>query len=289
MKFTDFEYRAPSTREEVVRLLSEGRGDSKILAGGQSLLPTMAYRMAQPAMLVDLKNVPDLAYVRVQADGVRIGARTRWRDIEDDPQLSAAHPLLKEAVKHIAHYQVRNRGTVGGSLAHADPASELPCVALTCGAQLLVLGPQGERLIAAEDFFTGPLSTVLGDDELIVELRLPAWRADRRWAFQEFSRRRGDFAMAGIALHFDTGADQRLSGVRIGVFGAASAPHRLPGAEAALSGHVLNEHSIAAAAQAATDEVDPPSDIHASAAYRRALVGTLLRRALVQAGASAAP
>lgn len=288
MKFTDFEYRAPRTREEVVRLLSERRGDSKILAGGQSLLPTMAYRMAQPAVLVDLKNVPDLAYVRVQADGVHIGARTRWRDIEDDPQLSAAHPLLKEAVKHIAHYQVRNRGTVGGSLAHADPASELPCVALTCGALLRVLGPQGERLIAAADFFTGPLSTVLGEDELILELQLPAWRAARRWAFQEFSRRRGDFAMAGIALHFDTGADQSLGEVRIGVFGAASVSHRLPGAEAALSGRVLSEHSIAAAVQAASDEVDPPSDIHASAAYRRALVGTLLRRCLLQAGASAA-
>lgn len=283
MKLPNFDYHAPRTPAEVVGLLSQHPGEAKIIAGGQSLLPTMAYRMAQPAVLVDLKNVQGLNHISVGATRVRIGARTRWRDIEDSEALDSAHPLLKEAVSHIAHYQVRNRGTIGGSLAHADPASELPCVAVTCDAELRVLGSGGERTLPAGSFFTGPLSTVLADDEMILELWLPAWPLARRWAFQEFARRAGDFAMAGIALHYDVDAQGCAVDVHIGVVGACSLPQRLGGAEAALTGKPVDTKSIAAAALAASQEVDPPTDIHATAAYRRALVGTLLQRSLQQA------
>jgi aerobic carbon-monoxide dehydrogenase medium subunit len=283
MKLPNFDYHAPRTPAEVVGLLSRYPGDAKIIAGGQSLLPTMAYRMAQPAVLVDLKNVQGLNHITVEATRVRIGARTRWRDIEDNDALNAAHPLLKEAVSHIAHYQVRNRGTIGGSLAHADPASELPCVAVTCEAELRVLGAGGERMLPAGSFFTGPLSTVLADDEMILELCLPAWPLARRWAFQEFARRAGDFAMAGVAVHYDLDANGCAVDVHIGVVGACSLPQRLAGAEAALEGKPIDARSIVAAGQAAGQEVEPPTDIHATAAYRRALVSTLLQRSLQQA------
>lgn len=283
MKFADFEYHAPTTPAEVVRLLAQRPGEAKIISGGQSLLPTMAYRMAQPAVLVDLRNVPDLARIAVDGSGVRIGARARWRDIEDSAALATAHPLLKEAVTHIAHYQVRNRGTVGGSLAHADPASELPCIAVTCDAKIRVLGSAGERILAAGEFFTGPLSTVLADDEMILELQLPAWPRSRRWAFQEFARRAGDFAMAGVALFYDEDSAGSLQNVHIGVVGAGPFPKRLVLSERELADKPLTEDSIAAAARAASSEVDPLTDIHATAAYRRALVGTLLRRCLQDA------
>ncbi|MGV3653369.1 MAG: FAD binding domain-containing protein [Noviherbaspirillum sp.] len=283
MKFSEFEYEAPATAAEAVRLLASRLGEAKLIAGGQSLLPTMAYRLAQPALLVDVKNIPDLNRIAIGPDGVRLGARTRWRDIEDSAALCTAHPLLKEAIRHVAHYQIRNRGTVGGSLAHADPASELPCIAVTCEAVIQVLGPQGERLVKAEDFFLGPLSTVLADDEMILELRLPAWRDGRRWAFQEFSRRPGDFALAGIALFYDLDAEGRVSNAHVGVVGACQRSQRLAAAENALNGKPLDAATIAAAAAAAREEADPTGDLHASAEYRKALTGTLLERALRQA------
>ena len=283
MKFSNFEYHAPSTPAEVVELLGRYSGEAKIISGGQSLLPTMAYRMAQPAALVDLKNIPGLNHITVKADGLHIGARTRWRDIEDSKELPLANPLLQEAVHHVAHYQVRNRGTVGGSLAHGDPASELPCIAVTCDAQLRVLGPQGERTIKADGFFTGPLSTELAEDEMILALELPAWPAGRRWAFQEFARRAGDFAMAGVAVFYDLDEQQRATNVHIGVVGACSTPRRIRTAEAALNGKQIDDASMDAAGRAASAEVDPMTDIHATAAYRRALVGTLLKRSLKEA------
>lgn len=289
MKLPDFEYHAPNTAAEVVRLLAGRPGEARIIAGGQSLLPTMAYRLAQPALLVDVRNVQGLDRITADGAGVRLGARTRWRDIEDDPVLATAHPLLQEAVRHVAHYQVRNRGTVGGSLAHADPASELPCIAVTCEAELRVLGPAGERAVPADGFFTGPLSTQLGEDDMILELRLPPWPAGRRWAFREFARRAGDFAMAGVAVFYDLDDSQLACNVHIGVVGACSRPHRLAAAEAALNGRAVDDEGIAAAARAASAEVDPPSDLHASAAYRRALVGTLLQRALQEAAARGRP
>jgi aerobic carbon-monoxide dehydrogenase medium subunit len=281
MKLPAFEYAAPATLGEALSLLAANPG-AKALAGGQSLIPTMAFRLATPPMLVDLAKLDELAHISVDANGVHLGARVRWRDIEDDARLTSAHPLLVEAISHVAHYQIRNRGTVGGSLAHADPAAEMPGIAVTCDAQIIVAGPKGTRTMAAGQFFTGALSTVLADDELIVEVRLPAWPAKRRWAFEEFSRRRGDFALAGIALFYDVDSAGRAINAHIGVIGACHRPHRVPQAEAGLNGRVLNAKAIEGAARALEAALEPPGDLHASAAYRRSLAGTLLERALMR-------
>jgi carbon-monoxide dehydrogenase medium subunit len=287
MKFPAFEYAAPSTLAEAVAILAKGNGgggNAKVLAGGQSLLPTMAFRLATPSLLVDLRKLKDLQKITIDANGVRLGARARWRDIEDDAQLQTAHPLLCAAIEHVAHYQIRNRGTVGGSLAHADPAAEMPGIAVACDAEIKVLGPKGERVIPARQFFTGALSTTLADDEIIFEVRLPAWPAKRRWGFEELARRRGDFALAGIAAFYDQGPDGKATNAHIGVIGACIRPHRIAQAEKVLNGRVVDEAAIQAAARAAEEALDPPSDLHASAAYRRSLAGTLLERALQKAG-----
>ena len=284
MKLPAFEYACPATPADVVQLLATTPG-AKVIAGGQSLLPTMAFRLANPTVLVDLRNIEGLNYLRVNADGVHIGARTRWCDLTGNAALTDLHPLLAAALPHIAHYQIRNRGTVGGSLAHADPAAELPCIAATCDARLRVLGPSGERVIAAPEFFIGPLMTILHDDELILELQLPPWQTGRRWAFTEFSRRHGDFALAGIALHYDVDPGGRAIDAHIGVVGACQQPSRLPAAEAALNGRVVDPAVAAAVAEAAGTELDPPADIHASAEYRRSLAMTLLEQSVLEAAA----
>jgi carbon-monoxide dehydrogenase medium subunit len=283
MKSAPFEYASPESLQEVVRLLASRPGQVRLLAGGQSLLPVMALRLAQPALLVDLRRVQALCGVTIDDHGVALQARTRWRDIEDHAGLHQVHPLLWTAVRHVGNYQVRNRGTVGGSLAFADPGAELPCVAVTCDARLHLLGPQGERVVEASRFFTGPLSTVLRDDELIVALRLPPWPADRRWAFLEISRGAGHFALAGVALHYVLGPNRRVQDAHLGVLGAGSRPERLAAAEAALNGMRLDEASPAAlahVADAAQAGFRPPGDHHASVPYRRALLATLVTRAL---------
>src|SRR5438132_5202981 len=184
MKLPPFDYACPATLPEAVQLLSAPGGDAKPIAGGQSLVPMLAFRLAQPTLLVDLRKLADLRGIKISQKGVTLGAMVRWREIEDDERLETAHPLLKAAVAHVAHYQIRNRGTVGGSLAHADPAAELPGIAVTCDAAIAVVGAAGERTIPAGEFFTGPLTTALKPHELITELRLPVWPAARRWAFR---------------------------------------------------------------------------------------------------------
>lgn len=278
MKLPHFEYAAPKTMEEAIALLANGKGAARPLAGGQSLLPMLALRLADPALLVDLRWIPDLDHIGISDAGVRLGAKVRWCDICAHEGLRTAHPLLKAAVEHIAHYQVRNRGTVGGSLAQADPAAELPALAVTCDAQVIVAGPAGTRAIGAADFFVGPMMTVLAADELVVELRFPPWPPGRRWAFEEYSRQRGTFALAGIALHYELPAGA-VSNIRIGVLGASSRIHRLTAAESAIEGRTLDAGTIAAATGQAMHEVDPADEVDIPAAYRRSLVGTLLERA----------
>lgn len=285
MKLPDFEYLAPSTPAEVVALLAAHRGEAKVIAGGQSLLPTMAFRLARPSLLIDLRNVEGLDSITIDDSGVSLGARARWCDIENDERLRAAHPLLVAAVRHIAHYQIRNRGTVGGSLAHADPAAELPCIAATCEAEIRILSPGEERCVKAAEFFCGPLTTVLAEDEIILEMRLPAWPAGRRWAFREFSMRPGDFALAAIALFYDSDAQGAARNVHIGACGACDYPRRLIGAEQALNGHALDSNTASQVVRIAAGEVDSIQDIHAGAEYRRALVATLVERALLAAAA----
>ena len=280
MKLPAFDYACPDTLADVTRLLADGGGDARLLAGGQSLVPVMAFRLAAPSLLVDLRRVPDLRAVEIDATGVRLGAMVRWCDIEADRALASALPLLPAAVRHVAHYQVKNRGTIGGSLGHADPASEFPGVAVTCDAMVEIVSAAGRRDLPAAALFTGPLETCLAADDVIVAVRFPAWPAARRWAFEEFSRRPGDFALAAISLFYDTAPDGAVADAHIGVIGATDVPRRLPTAEAALHGRRLDEAAIAAAAAAAMAAVEPGNDLHGSSAYRRSLVGTLLGRAL---------
>lgn len=281
MKLPPFRYALPTTVTEAVALL--GSCDAKALSGGQSLMPILAFRLAAPDLIVDLKAIQGLDRITIDAEGVHLGAKVRWCDIEIDERLKVAHPLLAEAIKHVAHYQIRNRGTVGGSLAHADPAAEMPGIAACCDAVLSITGSKGERKVLAADFFEGALQTCLDADELITSVLLPAWPAARRWGFQEFARRRGDFALAGVAAFYDLDASGSAVNTHIGVIGASDRPRRLAAAESELNGKAVTPATIAAAAAAAGAEVDPPSDIHAPADYRRALVATLVERALAHA------
>jgi carbon-monoxide dehydrogenase medium subunit len=279
MKPAPFNYQAPATLREAIDLLASDP-EATVIAGGQSLMPVLALRLAAPSMLVDLRRVPGFGNIAVGESGVRLGARVRWRDIEDDQRLRVAHPLLREAIAHVAHYQVRNRGTVGGSLAHADPAAELPGIAVTCDAEITLVGAAGTRTIPAGEFFTGPLSTLRRRDEIITKLKLPFWPADRRWAFREFAQRQGDFALAGIALFYDEDKDGRVRDAHVGVIGACNRPQRLTEVETMLNGHPIDDELIRQAAATAAQTVDPPEDLHAGAAYRRALVATLVERGL---------
>src|SRR3982075_2604730 len=240
MKLPAFDYACPTTLPEAVQLLASRDGDAKALAGGQSLVPMLAFRLAQPALLVDLRKLSDLRGIRISEKGVTLGAMVRWRDIEDDKRLDAAHPLLKAAIAHVAHYQIRNRGTVGGSIAPAAPAAEMPGIAMTCDAEVAVVGKSGAHVIQAADFFQGALTTALTSDEIIVEVRLPVWPKGRRWGCQEFARRRGDFAMAAAAVFYDQDASGRARDAHVGVIGIGDRPRRLAAGEAILDGRPLH-------------------------------------------------
>jgi aerobic carbon-monoxide dehydrogenase medium subunit len=264
-----FAYRAPASVEEALALL-EGNPDAKLLAGGQSLVPVLNFRLASPPLLVDLNRIGSLAGIREEADGTLvIGAMTRHRAIEKSALVRRANPLLSAAMPFIAHAQIRNRGTMGGSLAHADPAAELPAVCLACDAELVIQSERGMRRVAAKDFFVGFFTTALEPAEVLVSIRFPAWPAHRRPGFAELSRRHGDFALVGVALTVDV-KEGRCERARIALFGAEDAP-RLVNADVP-----LHARAIAAAAS-------PRADHHASAAYRRELIEVLTRRALEQA------
>ena len=284
MKLPPFDYACPTTLPEAIELLAS-HDDAKAIAGGQSLVPMLAFRLAQPSLLVDLRKLADLRGIRISDAGVTLGAMVRWRDIEDDERLETAHPLLKAAISHVAHYQIRNRGTVGGSIAHADPAAEMPGIAMTCDAEIAVVGKSGAHVIQAADFFQGALTTALTTDEIIVEIRLPAWPAGRRWGFQEFARRRGDFAMAAAAVFYDQDERGKARNAHVGVIGVGDRPLRLTAVEDVLNGESIDEATIAKADAATSAAVEPQDDIHASAAYRRSLVGTMVVRALKSAAA----
>lgn len=284
MKLPAITYLSPSSIEETIALLDQHDGDAKILSGGQSLMPMLAFRLASCSILIDIKNINGLNEIVVSDRSVTLGARVRWRDIEQNTTLPVAHPLLVEAVKHVAHYAIRNRGTVGGSLAHGDPASELPAVAVACGAKINIIGPAGLRSVNAADFFLAPLMTALEHNEMIVSLELPAWPGDRRYAVKEFARRKGDFALAGAIVQFEM-KDGCIDQPRIGAFGVGDQPLRLSDAEGILSGSPPDAEIFARAAAAGVADLDIRSDIHADADYRRALLETLILRALDEAHA----
>jgi carbon-monoxide dehydrogenase medium subunit len=284
MKLPPFEYACPTTISEAVALLASHDGDAKPLAGGQSLVPMLAFRVASPSLLVDLRKLAELREIKIADDGVTLGAMVRWREVLDDARLRKAQPLLVAAVEHVAHYQIRNRGTVGGSLAHADPAAELPGIVVTCEAKIAVVGQSGARTIDAADFFQGPLITALKPDEIITEIRFPPWPAKRRFGFQEFARRRGDFALAAAMLFYDEDSG-KATNAHVGAIGIADRPLRLTAVERAINGNAIDEAVIAKAEAAASAAVDPDDDIHASGAYRKALVGVMVERALRGAAA----
>jgi aerobic carbon-monoxide dehydrogenase medium subunit len=285
MKLPPFDYACPSSIAEAIALLASHDGEAKPLAGGQSLVPMLAFRLAAPALIVDLRKLAELRQIKITNDGIVLGAMVRWRDILDDDRLAAAHPLLVAAVAQVAHYQIRNRGTVGGSLAHADPAAEMPGIAVTCEAKIAAVGKTGTRVIAAAEFFRGPLVTALEPDEIITEIRLPAWPKQRRFGFAEFARRRGDFALAAAMVFYDTDSAGKAANAHVGAIGVGDRPLRLAAVEQVLDGDAIDEATITEAEAAASASVDPPDDIHAGGGYRKTLLGVMVGRALRSAAA----
>ena len=279
MKLPSFDYACPATIAEAVALLAAHGGEAKPIAGGQSLVPMLAFRLTVPSLLVDLRKLSELRQIKITDAGIVLGAMVRWRDILEDRLLRQAHPLLTTAVEHIGHYQIRNRGTVGGSLAHADPAAELPGIAVTCDADIVAHGSAGPRAIAAADFFRGALMTTLRPDEIVTEIRFPAWPKQRHFGFREFARRRGDFALAAAAVAFDE-IEKKFRDVRVGAIGVGDRPLRLTVAERALEGRVISEAAVTGCAAAASAAVDPADDIHTSGGYRKTLIGVMVERAL---------
>ena len=285
MKPPVFDYHRPRTVDEAISLLAQHGGEAKLLAGGQSLIPAMNFRLARPAILIDLNAVTELSYIHgANGDGLRLGAMTRQRAVERSPVVAKAAPLLHETMPFIAHPQIRNRGTVGGSIAHADPAAELPAVAVALDARCKVVSRRGSRTIAAGEFFTGLFSTALAPDELLVEIVLPAAGARSGWAFVEVARRHGDYALVGVAAAVSLDSQGRCRAARIGLLSVGDGPVLAAEAAKLLIGQQPSPNAIRAAADAAASrDVDPSGDIHASAAYRRHLVGVLTRRALSRA------
>jgi len=283
MKPAPFTYHAPTTVDAALAVLAEvGPQDGRVLAGGQSLLPTMAFRLARPAHLVDINGIAALSDMRNEAGELAIGACVRHaafhRPVSDGP----LGKLLSAVVRHIAHYPIRVRGTFCGSLAHADPASEWALVAATLGATVVARSRNGTRKIASDRYFKGPLMTDLKSDELLAEARLPLLPGDTRLGFYEFSRRAGDYAIAMSLATFRV-RDGRIVEPRIGVGGAEGVPRRILAAEQALAGQTPTENAFGGAADAAAAAVDPMEDAQASAGYRRDLVRTVVHRALRQA------
>jgi len=278
MKPAPFDYTAPRSLDEAVSALAHGGPDAKVLAGGQSLIPLLNFRLARPSLLVDLNRVAELAHISPRERGLAVGAMTRQVAVERAAGLADLQPLLVEAIGYIGHAAIRSRGTIGGSLAHADPAAELPAVAVCLDAELIVVGPRGRRSIAAEDFFVGYLTTVLEPDEILVEAYFPPLRPHTGQAWVEFARRHGDFALAGVAVSLSM-QDDIVRDARIVLTGVGGKPERAREAETLLIGGSVTERAHAAASAARTS-IDPDADIHASKEYRAHLAGVLTERAI---------
>jgi len=277
-----FEYHAPRSVDEAVDLLGRYGGDAKVLAGGQSLMPMLNFRLTRPAALIDVNRIAALAYVREDDGVVAFGAMTRQRTIEFSPEVARRLPLLREATRWVGHLPIRSRGTIGGSIAHADPSAEYPAVLTALEGEVVAQGPRGRRTLQAAELFETYLTTRLAPDELLVEVRLPAMPAGAGHAFEEFARRHGDFAIVGIAaMVVRDGARCRTA--RLATAGAGPVPVRLRAAEEILERDGLGDAAIAAAAARAAELVRPDSDVHASADYRRHLAGVLTARALTRA------
>jgi aerobic carbon-monoxide dehydrogenase medium subunit len=287
MKSAPFEWHAPRELAEALALKAAHGEEARFLAGGQSLVPAMNFRIAQPAVLIDLNRVAGLDGIALETRLLRIGAMARNARVERDAT-AAAVPILAEALHEVAHPQVRNRGTLGGNLSHADPASEMPAVMLVLGARMRILSARGEREVAAADFFTGPLATALEPDEMLAEIRIPALPPRTGTAFLEVARRQGDYAMMGVAAVVTLDASGRCIAARLAACSAGPTPVAGPRAAALLLGTALEEEAIGAAAALFREEVEPMGSVQASPAYQRHLAGVIAARALRLAKARAA-
>ncbi|HET7806301.1 MAG TPA: xanthine dehydrogenase family protein subunit M [Pseudolabrys sp.] len=282
MKPAAFEYVVANSIEQAVAALAQAGGEAKILAGGQSLVPMLNFRLLRPAILVDINRIPGLAFIEDAGNAVKIGALTRHYQIETSPVIAKHFPVLSCAMTHVAHLAIRNRGTIGGSLSHADPAAELPMMALLLGARLHVVSGRGRRTVEAQDFFRDALSVDLAEDELLTEIYLPKLPPQTGWGFEEVARRAGDFALAAVAatVTLSGGAVQEA---RIALTGVGPTPVRVNEAEALLAGQRLEAKLMARVIEAVRAAIEPETDLHASSDYRRQLAGALVRRALAAA------
>jgi aerobic carbon-monoxide dehydrogenase medium subunit len=283
LKPARFAYHAPETIEEAIKILSQYEGNARVLAGGQSLIPIMNFRMASPSAIVDLGKIPKLAYIGEEDDMIQIGAMTRQRAVEFSPLIQQRLPLLHEAIGWVGHLPTRSRGTIGGSIAHADPCTEIPMVLQALEGEVIAQGPNGKRAINAADLFLAPLTTSLEPFEILIEIRLPVMSVDIGHAVEEFARRRGDFAVVAIAVAVRLNGETCCS-VRIAAAGIGPTPLRLHAAERILLESELGTDAVEAAANAAAAElIEPPSDANASADFRRHLAGELTGRAVRRA------
>lgn len=283
MKPPPFEYERPATVEEALQMLDAPDIEVKPLAGGQSLVPMLNFRLARPDRLIDLNRLGELAYVRRGGGVLRIGALTRQRALERSPVVSDGWPLLRQAVDWVAHPQIRNRGTVGGSVAHADPAAELPVALVALGATVHVRSVRGTRSIPASELFLTHLTTSLEPDELLVEIEVPPAAPRTGTAFTEFARRHGDYGLGGAAISLTLDVDGRVQSAALALLAAGAVPIRAAAAEASLVGQHPDADAARAAAAAAVADISPIGDIHGSAAYRRDLIETLVERGIRQA------
>jgi carbon-monoxide dehydrogenase medium subunit len=279
MKPPPFRYLRPRTTDEALQALAEHGDEAKVLAGGQSLVPLLNFRLARPSILIDLALLDGLRGIRREDAQVVVGAMTRQRVAETSDAIRAAAPLIPQALRWVGHLQIRNRGTVGGSIAHADPAAELTAVALTLDAEMVLRSATGERVLPAERFFEGPFTTTLAPEELLIEIRF-AVLDGARTTFVELARRSGDFALAGVAA-VNTGTEGSPD-VRLAAIGIGGSATRLRAAEEAVRGLGLTDDVLRDAGEAASGAVDPPTDVHADSGYRKELLGLLVQRALQQ-------
>jgi CO/xanthine dehydrogenase FAD-binding subunit len=277
-----FDYHDPSAIEGALDLLSEHGEDAKVLAGGQSLVPLLNFRLASPDHLIDLGRIPTLTYIRRSDGALRIGTMTRQSTLEHSPLVAEHWPLLTGALEFVAHAQIRNRGTVGGSVAHADPAAELPVAFTVLDARFHLRSRSGTRSVGAQEFFLTHLTTAIEPEELLVEIEVPAVPPNTGWAFAEYARRHGDFALGGAAalITLEGGVCRRA---RLGLLAAADTPLRVEAAERVLEGAQISEETTAEAARAAVAEINPTGDIHGSSEYRKQLIEGMVRRAIKEA------
>lgn len=288
MKLPDFTYHRPDTLAGALGLLDELGDDAKVLAGGQSLLPVLALRMNAVPNLVDIGRIPELREIDIGPGGITIGAGVRHAQAEFSPVVAEHAPLIAGALPFVGHRAIRNRGTVCGSLAHADPSAELPAVALALDARMIVAGSDGDRMVAAEDFFQGVFTADLSETELLRGVYIPAWSARSGWSVRELSRRHGDFAIVGLACTVELEEDGAFAKASLAYFGVAGRPTRVAEAEAVLVGRQPGEKLYAEVAAVVSSVLEPAADLHGSSTYRKHIAGLLAKQCLAEAADRAA-